>query len=256
MIYIHYSPQHQQYGIRITFDPVYYVTASPLDWSVPFDEPYVVNSSVDNHVVSSIQFNLTDEWAHEIYSSGLSEHEIIYTVARKEIENLDVPGGFKNIIDYRVRKEIEKSYPSGNLLSTPVGFLAPAEPMKGQLSNQARELPGVRSTVDAPCGCNGAGRFILIDAVIHLNDRHKWTREKIADWLDELADAGEIDIAFPTPDEVDFNREKVGNAGLPPGENLMYMDAHFEGLISEIKSQFVAKVETIESLEDKLKEEK
>ena len=32
--------------------------------------------------------------------------------------------------------------------------------------------------------------------IIHLNDHHKWPREKIADWLDELHDAGIIDIEF------------------------------------------------------------
>ena len=26
----------------------------------------------------------------------------------------------------------------------------------------------------------------VLDMTIHLNDRHRWTREKIADWVDEL----------------------------------------------------------------------
>ena len=36
----------------------------------------------------------------------------------------------------------------------------------------------------------------LTDTIIHLNDIHKWPRERIADWLDTL----DVDLSFPTPE--------------------------------------------------------
>lgn len=63
------------------------------------------------------------------------------------------------------------------------------------LSSLASQLPGVLNLVNYPCE-----HFVFqdrLDAVIvHLNDSDKWTREKIADWLDDLADSGTIDINF------------------------------------------------------------
>lgn len=65
------------------------------------------------------------------------------------------------------------------------------------VSNQSRLLPGVNSKVDAPCECEGLGKSSLWGLIQHLNDDHdEWAREKIADWLDELHDNGEINIEF------------------------------------------------------------
>lgn len=58
------------------------------------------------------------------------------------------------------------------------------------------------SDVEYPCGC----RWILStyikektsqdlgSMIIHLNDGHRWSREKIADWLDELHDSGVVNL--------------------------------------------------------------
>lgn len=43
-------------------------------------------------------------------------------------------------------------------------------------------LPCLVEDATCPVGCNSNWR--LIDAVAHLNDDHRWTREAIADWLD------------------------------------------------------------------------
>lgn len=57
----------------------------------------------------------------------------------------------------------------------------------------ARNLPGVQEMVKSPC-CGTTDS--LLRTVIHLNDFHKWTREKIADWLDLLAERDGIDLTF------------------------------------------------------------
>ncbi len=81
------------------------------------------------------------------------------------------------------------------------------------VERKSRKLPGVMNEVVKPCTCYdnymvakehgmaigpAAERTGLLWNVIqHLNDSHsEWTREKIADWMDELHDAGEIDIEF------------------------------------------------------------
>lgn len=49
------------------------------------------------------------------------------------------------------------------------------------------ELEALRP--DPPCGCNDAelgGTVTLYWLIIHLNDRHKWSRDRIADWVATL----------------------------------------------------------------------
>lgn len=85
----------------------------------------------------------------------------------------------------------------------------------------SNSLPAMKSRVDHPQkhmrfltshkGCPDSSS--LKHMVIHLNDVHKWTREQIADWMDELHDAGLIDIEF----KVDADTE------LPP-ESIKLMD--------------------------------
>jgi hypothetical protein len=58
-------------------------------------------------------------------------------------------------------------------------------------------LPGVNLIVKHPVtGFESRLRDIIID----LNDFHTWSREAIADWIENVADTK--DIAFPTPPEV------------------------------------------------------
>lgn len=55
----------------------------------------------------------------------------------------------------------------------------------------AKAIPGFKS-MKQECpyekneGCSGAGGAYLWNAIVHLNDYHKWTREQIADWLETL----------------------------------------------------------------------
>lgn len=65
-------------------------------------------------------------------------------------------------------------------------------------------LPGTEATVHCPGGITDPGirctaRSIWLQ-VQHLNDFHRWSREKIADWIDELIEAG-YDLSFKVPEE-------------------------------------------------------
>lgn len=37
--------------------------------------------------------------------------------------------------------------------------------------------------------------------MVHLNDYHYWTRERIAEWLELMAEQNGIDITFPVPED-------------------------------------------------------
>lgn len=62
-----------------------------------------------------------------------------------------------------------------------------------QLRELVNRLPGMLERVKHPVtGKDG----IVVSIVASLNDSHKWDRGRIANWLDELADSGEININF------------------------------------------------------------
>lgn len=80
-----------------------------------------------------------------------------------------------------------------------------------QMDQFSRRLPGAYENVTYPCDCPakhfdvktnsysdvpGPVQGKLRGAIIHMNDKHKWSREAIADWLDELHDSGQVDIVF------------------------------------------------------------
>lgn len=54
--------------------------------------------------------------------------------------------------------------------------------------------PNLRPTHHKDCSRK---HLELFDAIMHLNDEHKWSREQIADWLDAL----DLDLSFPSPKE-------------------------------------------------------
>lgn len=63
----------------------------------------------------------------------------------------------------------------------------------------SKALPALSKQVLSPCDHDGVD--LLEAVIIHLNDRHKWSREQIADWLDSL----DVDLAFPVPDTIPSN---------------------------------------------------
>lgn len=72
----------------------------------------------------------------------------------------------------------------------------------------SRNLPGMETIIELPCICvetyHPGYKLPLWSLIQHLNDTHtEWTRERIADWLDELHDAGKINIEFKVDDVED-----------------------------------------------------
>lgn len=57
------------------------------------------------------------------------------------------------------------------------------------------QLPAMDKLVKMPCAC-GVGKSTLYSVIQHLNDVDKWSRERIADWIDRLHDAGIINAEF------------------------------------------------------------
>lgn len=86
-----------------------------------------------------------------------------------------------------------------NLFKNIVSFdktMVSKESNNNAISAKSRQLPGVDQLVEPPCECTLL-KATLWSLIQHLNDFHKeWTREKIADWIDELHDAGIINAEF------------------------------------------------------------
>lgn len=93
---------------------------------------------------------------------------------------------------------------------------------QAEIAEIAETLPGVQTIVTCPCDlpptasidlfnpgrtCRYKGRDGRIYSIIqHLNDGAGWSREKIADWLDELHDSGQVNLEFePWQEEGESN---------------------------------------------------
>lgn len=77
-------------------------------------------------------------------------------------------------------------------------------PYREPVAQKAKKLPGMEFRTECP------GEFLgnpcvykdrLYHMVQHLNDEHRWTRESIADFLDELHDSGQVNLEFQPWDE-------------------------------------------------------
>lgn len=64
---------------------------------------------------------------------------------------------------------------------------SPKESGSTYLEEKSLDLPGADVEVKYPCGCYGSSNSIR-NIIMHLNDRDRWTREQIADWLTEIDD--------------------------------------------------------------------
>lgn len=67
------------------------------------------------------------------------------------------------------------------------------------------KLPAIDAIVPYPCKNDCACGYVeksgsLREIIMHLNDLDKWSREAIADWIDELHDKGLINAEFQVPD--------------------------------------------------------
>jgi hypothetical protein len=105
-----------------------------------------------------------------------------------------------NYLSMKYCQELSKRYPEHisktlgdalySFLNNEFGFLAPVGDLMTPYERKAKSLvsmiPGMRGeSVACPQdGCSS--KYGIMDTVMHLNDRHKWKREDIADWLDTL----------------------------------------------------------------------
>lgn len=76
--------------------------------------------------------------------------------------------------------------------------------------------------------CKATDIEFLQDTIIHLNDHHKWKRERVAEWLETL----DHDLTFKTPEEmealkqeqqtkVEHLKQMIGQPLLPHQENII-----------------------------------
>lgn len=143
--------------------------------------------------------NLGFSFAAHAHSIGFSEQEraVIESWVRSTIvSSSDIKSMAGGIITY-------SSSSAAKIISKPL--VAESEASKLSI-----KLPGMNQKVLPPCGCWRDGlqyefgkpimkpgkKVLLWQLVQHLNDKHRWSREKIADWLDDLHDAGKINIEF------------------------------------------------------------
>lgn len=204
MIYTYYNKSCLT--IKITFDPLVYAT--PLAEGLFSEDKHYL--SIDKQAISQVTVHLTESEAKEIDRAkktyGLSTPFAMLTIyiILGHVKNLNLPLWVEMEVEERITEQVMAS--CGNQLASHMKNMQTSI----DLGMESEKLPGLYNKVESPCDCNLASN-ILKAVIIHLNDRHKWTREAIADWLDELADADKIDIDFSTPDVVNFDRQAVNN---------------------------------------------
>ena len=80
------------------------------------------------------------------------------------------------------------------------------EEAKDEAAAFTRSLPNINTLVLYPIHDpkskdhkhNGTYRNTIHSIVLDLFDHEGWSREQIADWLDDLHDEGKVDLSFPT----------------------------------------------------------
>lgn len=92
-------------------------------------------------------------------------------------EPADIPNKKSFWVDDSVLQEVSLSVPK---YSTPK-----STPQKLPDKILAEKLPDLNKMTNCPSKSCGKG-FSISNVIIHLNDTHEWTRERIADWLETL----------------------------------------------------------------------
>lgn len=96
----------------------------------------------------------------------------------------------KDILTERIRMFVDPAY---TIPVVPIDDYPSAPPGAESLSGLSFQLPGMSYQVTCPtdkCVYGIRRQESLRDVIMHLNDQHKWNRNKIADWLDELYKQG------------------------------------------------------------------
>lgn len=160
------------------------------------------------HGFSSVASTVTDK---ETNSPGDIQKHIRYC-RNTWIENFEnLPGISEDVLSIfkmKLDRLFKFVYGIDNVLNShnvyhEIELTGTVKPVQANsFSTKARELPGMEyvpggcPSDDVKKKCANSSKWILFYVVQHLNDEHKWTREQISDWLDELHDSGKVNLEF------------------------------------------------------------
>lgn len=181
-----------KYTLQFIFDGQKHWYKRMVSWNI-------LDSSSASHVISMV---IEDLYHTAVSHLKLDKHQA--GMLKTSLNAVKAGGG--TIQDPDIKFSIKKfSIPSPHEPEQ----ATPAATINGKaVSDWADGLPGVQTYVNYPCNCmdglvKATGKPVakktLSSVIIHLNDICKWSRDQIADWIDELADRGEINVDFPTP---------------------------------------------------------
>lgn len=138
-----------------------------------------------------------------------------------------------------------------------------------ELSRLASTMPGAKTIVDYPCDCPGKSIFsnekpfpdesALMNVIMHLNDFHEWSRQKIADWIDELHDKGTINAEFeswndnPKTDEQEI--AVVSTSTLDGWKSMGYTVDELSNKFMDLATATVESSESMQSLAELFEKE-
>lgn len=127
------------------------------------------------------------------------------------------------ILEIKSKKPANEAKGGYTLTETNGQLINPAVAVMSDASTLSRSLPGVQSFVEYPCDCYPPFEHrsaTLWNIIQHLNDDDDWSREKIADWIDELHDKKIINAEFApwnddplAPEEEELKQEPVVYGG-------------------------------------------
>lgn len=209
-----WSPPYRIISVKTSYDTQCAMTHATLYYETP--------ESVAEGQYLAVNVDVSDESLYD-----LNEEQVIMSIA--ELANGNVQGGSAFIIAVRewylstqVKKYVSGNWQTIGYTNSEIKFeynessdwffkVALGKKETSALNKKDLEfLPGLGESVKHPpnqdndflpdCTERKQEKF-LQQMIIHLNDRHRWTREQIADWLDEISDpTGETgpDLRFAT----------------------------------------------------------
>lgn len=156
----------------------------------------------------------------EVHKSGFKE-SLITNFSNRYKNELKWSQYVKELFQIELRYLLNKSNISEQIVEMPFTIYNTTI-HNISIDSKANKLPAMDTRVDYPCDCNG-GQQTVYRMVQHLNDYEKWTRDRIADWIDRMHDAGIIDAEFKTEPEPPVVTEvpkyaKGGYVGNPFGD--------------------------------------
>lgn len=204
-------------SVEIKFEPGE-LPAGTYDYG---DSPFILHDG--DSAVLSYNYNITDELIN--VTNVPSIYLDIYSKLSNKLIVAGIPEKYINQFTHQFDKIYQKSSAnfdksisffkggSDSTWNAPLSSGAAGKsPLSKEEANQllekvqaaktnsveakANKLPGIMERVEYPCDCSKDSMAEIKYIIIHLNDAEKWSREQIADWLDELHDSGKINIEF------------------------------------------------------------